>query len=199
MIRTTLFLINLLISLHAYSQSPSQITIGYRDSLFSKTLNEQRGLLIYLPAAYDMAMRYPVAYLLDAETHFHLFTGKWIDIVKREAFEEHGQIITFLKAKHGFTYGFANYVALQSRGTDARMAENTADLVDKQYKGKEHFRPLYEKLMAEIQTFGPDVEVAPKNVYVSLKRKKQFATLQPATKTRFEIGINLKGHEPEGR
>lgn len=29
--------------------------------------------------------------------------------------------------------------------------------------------------------------------------KKQFALLTPATKTRIEIGINLKGQEPKGK
>ena len=59
--------------------------------------------------------------------------------------------------------------------------------------------PLYEKLMDEISKFGGNIEVAPKNNYVSLRRKKQFSILQPSTKTRFEIGLNLRGHEPKGR
>jgi predicted transport protein len=58
---------------------------------------------------------------------------------------------------------------------------------------------MYDRLLEEIQKFGDDVEIAPKNAYVSLRRKKQFAMLQPATKTRFEIGINLKGQQPAGK
>jgi predicted transport protein len=90
-------------------------------------------------------------------------------------------------------------VAIKSRGADAGSVENKDELVEKQYKGKEHFKPFYEKLMSEIKNFGYDVEIAPKNAYVSLRRKKQFAILQPATKTRFEIGINLKGSEAKGK
>ena len=130
-------------------------------------------------------------------------TGKsleeWIAIVRQENFEKHGQIVKFLKEQHAFTHGFANLVALKTKGTDAGSVENKNDLVVKQFKGKEHFKGLYDSLVAEIQTFGNDIEIAPKNAYVSLKRKKQFATLQPATKTRFEIGLNLKDQEPTGK
>ena len=90
-------------------------------------------------------------------------------------------------------------VAMKARGADAGSVENKDELVEKQYAGKEHLRPIYDKLMTEIQRFGKDVEVAPKNAYVSLRRKKQFAILQPATRTRFEIGINLKGQAPSGK
>jgi len=135
--------------------------------------------------------------------NLHKKTGKtleqWIALVKKENFGKHGEVISFLKDKYGLTYGYANLVAHRLKGTDAGSAENKDDLIEKQYKGKEHLRPMYDQLLAEIRKFGDDVEVAPKNAYVSLRRKKQFAMLQPATKTRFEIGINLKGHQPEGK
>jgi predicted transport protein len=129
-------------------------------------------------------------------------TGKtldqWVEIVRKENFEKHGQIIKFLKEQHSFTHGFANLVAHKSKGSDAGSIENKDDLIEMQYKGKEHFRQLYNHLISEILKFGNDIEIAPKNAYMSLRRKKQFAILQPATKTRFEIGLNLKGSEPGG-
>lgn len=135
--------------------------------------------------------------------NLHKNTGKtleqWIEIVKKQNFEKHGQILKFLKEEHSFTHGFANMVAMKSRKADAGSVENKVGLIEKQYEGKEHFKPIYDKLLFEILKFGKDVEVAPKNAYVSLRRKKQFALLNPATKTRFEIGINLKGQKPQGK
>ncbi len=124
---------------------------------------------------------------------------EWIKIVQIKDFKKHGEIIKFLKEKHAFTHGFANLVAMKSRGTDAGSVENKDELIEKQYKGKEHFKPIYDKLLSEIKKLGSDIELAPKNAYLSVRRKKQFAILQPATKTRFEIGINLKGAEAKGK
>jgi predicted transport protein len=130
-------------------------------------------------------------------------TGKtleqWIQIVQKANFAKHGEIIKFLKENHGLTHGFANLIAHKAKGSDSGSVKNQEDLIIRQYQGKEHFKPLYDKLISEIKGFGGDFEIAPKNAYVSLRRKKQFATLQPATKTRFEIGINLKEQEPKGK
>lgn len=135
--------------------------------------------------------------------NLHKNTGKnleeWIKIVQNEQLEKHGQIIKFLKEKHGFTHGFANLVAHKSKGSDAGSAENQEDLITQQYKGKEHLKPFHDTLMTKILQFGEDVEIAPKKAYVSLRRKKQFAILQPATKTRFEIKINLKEQAAKGK
>lgn len=135
--------------------------------------------------------------------NLHKNTGKtleqWIDIVKKQNFAKHGEIIKFLKEQHEFTHGFANLVAHKANETDAGSVENTDVLITAQYQGKEHFKPIYDQLLSEILKFGNDIEIAPKNSYVSLRRNKQFAILNPATKTRFEIGINLKGQEAKGK
>lgn len=129
-------------------------------------------------------------------------TGKtleeWIEIVNLSGFEKHGEVVKHLKEKHGFTHGFANLVAHKAKGSDAGSATDSGELVDKQYEGRENLRQWYEQVTEAIKQFGSDVEIAPKNNYVSIRRKKQFALVQPSTKTRLDIGLNLKDRLPEG-
>jgi predicted transport protein len=135
--------------------------------------------------------------------NLHKNTGKtleeWIKIVNNQKFTKFGDILKFLKEDHLLTHGFANLIVHKAKGSDAGSVEDKDDLITKQYQGKEHFIPMYDKLLTEIMQFGKDIEIAPKNAYVSLRRKKQFAILQPITKTRFEVGINLKGQLPQGK
>jgi predicted transport protein len=123
---------------------------------------------------------------------------EWIAIVNKSGFEKHGELVNFLKEKYGFTHGNANVVVHSARQSHAGAVENSDDLVADQYKGKEHLRTWYDKIMKEILKFGNDIEVAPKKAYVSLRRKKQFAILQPSTKERLDVGLNIKGVQPSG-
>ncbi len=52
------------------------IVIGYRVTLHSQILNEDRPLWVYTPPGYDQSTdAYPVLYLLDGRGHFHHTTG----------------------------------------------------------------------------------------------------------------------------
>ena len=67
------------------------------------------------------------------------------------------------------------------------------DVLDAIYAGpKADLRPIHDELMAAFAALGP-FEIAPKKSYVSLRRKKQFATVGPATRTRVDVGLNMKG------
>jgi predicted transport protein len=130
-------------------------------------------------------------------------TGKTVDewkaIFAAANITKHGEIVKFLKEQHGVTHGYASETALSVLGSDADSMENTDELIVLQYKGKEHLMSFYDKLLSEIRAFGGDFEIAPKKAYVALRRKKQFVTLTPASKTRFDIGFNLKGVAASGK
>lgn len=130
-------------------------------------------------------------------------TGKpvsdWVKVVNRSGLQKHGEIVKFLKTDHGFTHGYANLVAHQALRSSADHHQDD-DLVARQYAApREGLKPIYEAVIKVVKSLGEDVELAPKKAYVSLRRKKQFALVQPSTKTRVDLGINLKGKAPGGR
>ena len=98
-----------------------------------------------------------------------------------------GLIRDMLKKDLGLGHGDANMLAIL-----ALKPEPEADPVDEIYGGpKAELRPIHDKIMAEIQKMG-EFEIAPKKTYLSLRRKKQFAMMGPATNSRIEIGLNMK-------
>lgn len=123
---------------------------------------------------------------------------EWIKIVRSKGLEKHKEILDFLKKEHGFTHGYANFISMKARESDAASVAKEVDLVDAMYEGKESLRPIYDRIMAALEKRAPEMELAPKKAYVSLRAKKQFGLIQPSTKTRVDVGINLKGVEPEG-
>ena len=123
----------------------------------------------------------------------------WIEVVLASGKAKHGEMISYLKEQHGFSHGYANLVAHAAREKAAGGTVGDDDLVAAQYVGKEGLRPIYESLIKAVSKFGNDVELAPKKAGVSLRRTKQFALIEPTTKTRIDIGINVKGMAPTDR
>ena len=129
-------------------------------------------------------------------------TGKslddWLGVCNKSGLEKHGEIVKHLKTDHGMTHGFANLVAHKYR--EAASGGAPDDPVAAQYAAaKAGLRPIYDALVKRVSTFGDDVEISPKKTYVSLRREKQFALIQPSTRTRVDVGINLRGADVTDR
>jgi hypothetical protein len=131
-------------------------------------------------------------------------TGKpleeWLQILRATNLTKHKEIVSLLKTRHGLTHGYANMVALQFLQSDSQTATDTDALVAAQYAGaKAGLLPIYEAVIAAANTLGKDVVISPKKAYVSLRRSKQFALVQPSTASRIDIGLVLKNIEAKGR
>ncbi|MCB9133915.1 MAG: DUF4287 domain-containing protein [Anaerolineales bacterium] len=126
---------------------------------------------------------------------------EWVALVNASGFEKVKERINFLKAEHGLTYGYANLIALTAKDRAGQAVIGAEkDLVAEQYAGeKAALRPIYDTLIAVVNDFGNDVEISPKRTYVSLRRNKQFALIQPSTKTRVDVGLNLNAVDPQGK
>jgi len=119
-------------------------------------------------------------------------TGKsleqWKALLAKKSFSKHSEFVNFLKKEYGVTHGFANTIVHLSK-TDNKDSD---DFLTDQYKGKENLLPIYKGLISVVKSFGKDVKVEPKKGSVSIIRKKQFALIKPATKTRIDLGLKLK-------
>ncbi len=118
---------------------------------------------------------------------------EWVALARESGLAKHGQIVSMLKADHGLGHGYANLVAQSALQGDA-PAQGGEDLVAAMYAGeKQALLPVWAAIEKAVRAFGADVEVSPKKTYVSLRRSKQFALVQPTTKTRVDVGLCLKG------
>ena len=145
-------------------------------------------------ASVDQAL---ATFARNIEAQTGVSVSAWTERLRASGLARHGQMLAWLKGEHGLSHGHANFLAKTAL---APRPDAGGDAVAHLFAGdKAALRPLYDAVVAAALALGPDVEIAPKKANVSLRRAKQFALLQPTTKTRLDLGLILKGREPAGR
>jgi hypothetical protein len=144
----------------------------------------------------------PAAEIAKMIENFEAKTGRafetWLADARGSGLDRHKPLVDWLKAEHGLGHGYANLVAHKTLASDSGSIDDGA-LVEAMFAGpKAAVRPIYDAVMARVDRLGA-VELAPKKGYVSLRRSKQFALVQPSTATRVDLGLTLKGVAPDGR
>jgi hypothetical protein len=136
--------------------------------------------------------------LRNIEATYGRSIDAWVDLIRSSGRRRHGEIVAMLKGEYGLTHGSAHRVALVAidRLSGAPAA---ALLEDALYpESRRHLLPLHAALMAQVRALGDDVELAPKKGYVSIRRRKQFAMIQPAAK-HIDLGLILPGAPVDDR
>jgi Domain of unknown function (DUF4287)/Domain of unknown function (DUF5655) len=123
----------------------------------------------------------------NIETTYGKPLDHWFAVIDASGLSKHNEVVAMLKADHGLAHGAAHRVSLLARQRDAGIAV-PSDPADALYTGpKASLRPLHDALLTEI---------APKKGYLSLRRRKQFAMVQPSTATRIDLGLILPPKTP---
>lgn len=121
--------------------------------------------------------------------------------VEAAGLARHGEKRSWLMEHFQLGYGDANavvnFIGKPLPGLDGPVSAAAGpaageDPLQAIYAGpKAGLRGLHEAVLAQVRGFGA-FEEAPKKAYVSLRRKKQFAMVGPATREAVEIGLNAK-------
>ena len=151
------------------------------------------------------------AQIRNIEARYGRQLPEWFGIIAASGLTKHTEVVAMLKADYGMTHGAAHRVSLLSRqatsaalapaGVPASVPPAPGEVADALYAGKKaSLRPLHDQLIAKILGLGPDVSLAPKKGYVSLRRpRKQFAMIQPSGAGRIDLGLILPGVPAAGR
>jgi hypothetical protein len=137
----------------------------------------------------------------NIEARYGKTMAQWSAIVAASGLTRHQDVVALLKTEHGLPHGAAHRVSLTARQQashnqaspgQASSTTTPEDPVSALYTGrKAALRPLHEELMTAIRALGDDIEIAPKKGYLSLRRGRQFAMIQPSGAGRIDIGLIL--------
>jgi Domain of unknown function (DUF5655)/Domain of unknown function (DUF4287) len=120
----------------------------------------------------------------------------WFAVIDASGLTKHNQVVAMLKADHGLAHGSAHRVSLLARQRGDTGAAASSDPADALYAGaKAGLRPLHDALLGQIRALGA-FDIAPKKGYLSLRRRKQFAMIQPSTASRIDLGLILPPTTP---
>jgi len=114
--------------------------------------------------------------LRNIEKAYGLTIDELVAIVADSGLTKHNEVVAMLKERHGMAHGAAHRVSLVARDRRAGAPSNGAGAV------APALQDVYARLLALVDGLGADVTQAPKKGYVSLRRRKQFAMLQPGSK-----------------
>ena len=125
---------------------------------------------------------------------------EWFNIIRDSGLHKHNEVVAMLKTDFATAHGAAHRVSLLQRQAGSATPTPGDDLRRLLYVGnKADLWPVHTALLAAVHRFGTDITLTPKKGYVSLRRAKQFAMVQPSTATRLDVGLILKGVPAGGR
>jgi hypothetical protein len=107
-------------------------------------------------------------------------------LIAESKLDKHTEVVAMLKERYGMSHAAAHRVSLVARNRSAPQPPVAAAVAPA-------LQEVYSRLMAKVRSLGNDIDETPKKGYVSLRRRKQFAMVQPGARW-INLGLVLARH-----
>ena len=125
---------------------------------------------------------------------------EWLALIKKQGLTGEAEQLKWLKGEHGLGGTTASLIAESSQGENRQTTDGGAYLkaaggyVEVMYQdAKSALRPIHDALIDLVCSMGEDVKICPCTTIVPLYRNHVIAQIKPATRTRIDFGLALKG------
>src|SRR5690606_23948328 len=96
----------------------------------------------------------------------------------------------WLKTEHGVRQTSQWAIADAAARAAGWVPPTVEESIDQQYSGpKAGLRPIFDRLREIIESFGDDVAVEGRGTYTPFVRRRQFAAIAAATRSRVDVGL----------
>jgi hypothetical protein len=147
-----------------------------------------------------------IAYIQSVVSSMPTRTGRslseWAELVKDSEIADAKEQREWLARVHKLNTNTAWMIVEHAAGRGAEDIDPEAYLaaapgyVEAMYSGnKAGLRPIHDALVAFARKLGKDVKVCPCKTIVPFYREHVFAEIKPATKTRIDLSLHLRGYE----
>lgn len=116
----------------------------------------------------------------------------WVDVVNASGIDplDQNAVRRWLKAEHDIPQNSRWAIAYAAARDAGWTPPSEEEYVDRQYAGpKATLRPIFDELRAIIEAFGDDVAMEGRGSYIPFVRRRQFAAVAAATRTRVDVGM----------
>jgi hypothetical protein len=122
----------------------------------------------------------------------------WKTRIHRKHFADEASLRSWL-ADQGVTGYPQQLLVMETFGYPEFLKASADDLIDGQYADRLDLRPILDVIVANMPRLG-EVTIQARKGYVSLLTpRRTFATVQPTTKQRVDLGLRLANPRPAGR
>lgn len=117
---------------------------------------------------------------------------EWVAVVEASGLDplDRTAVRRWLKTEHGVLQNSQWVIADAAARAAGWEPPTVEEYVERQYEGaKAGLRPVFDRLRAVLEGLGDDVRLEERATYVPFVRRRQFAAVAAATRTRVDVGL----------